>query len=90
MRTAIEIEKKTLGENDPACAYSLGNLATVYYDIGDYVRAEPLMLKSTEIFRKASGENDPEYAASVRNLAVFYSQLGDYAHAEPLCHGVRD
>jgi len=83
-KRALEVEKKSLGENHPAYAASLNNLAELYKARGDYTRAEPLYKRALEIEKKSSGENHPDYAAGLNNLAGLYFAQGDYAKAEPL------
>ena len=80
----MEIRKQSLGEKHPDYATSLNNLAMLYQDMGDYVKAEPLFQKALEIYKQTLGEKHPDYAASLNNLALLYKSMGDYAKAEPL------
>ncbi len=63
-RQALEIKKKALGEDHPDYALGLNNLATLYQDMGDYARAEPLFRQALEIRKKALGEDHPDYATA--------------------------
>ena len=46
---AIEIRKRTMGENHPDYVVSLNNLAALYKSKGDYERAETLCRQALEI-----------------------------------------
>ena len=50
-----EIRKQTLGEQHPAYAVSLNDLANLYFDLGDTTRAEPLLRQSLQIKKNALG-----------------------------------
>ena len=81
---AVEIAKKTLGENHLDYAYSLNNLAVLYGNMGQYEKAEPVYLEAIKIRKKVLGESHPSYANSLNNLAVLYGNMGQYEKAEPL------
>src|SRR5262249_14499770 len=87
---ALEVRKKTLGENHPDYALSLRNLATLYWDMEDYAKALPLPQQALEVTKKTLAENQPGYAASLTNLAALYKERGDYAHALPLLRQALD
>jgi tetratricopeptide (TPR) repeat protein len=59
-------------------------LASLYSDMGDYTKAEPIYQQALEIYRKVLGENHPDYAASLNSLASLYSDMGDYTKAESI------
>jgi len=69
---AIEIAKKTIGENHPGYAIGLNNLAVVYKSQGKYSEAEKLYLQALEIAKKTIGENHPDYATGLNNLGSLY------------------
>ena len=67
-------------ENHPDLyAASLNNLGTLYQDMGDYARAEPLLRRALEIRKKAVGEDHPDYAISLNSLAELYLAMGEAA-----------
>ncbi|MPM16216.1 hypothetical protein SDC9_62593 [bioreactor metagenome] len=70
--------KKVFGENHSYYALSLNNLASNYYEIGNYQKSIELNEKSLEIRKKVLGENHPSYAQSLNNLAINYSAIGNY------------
>jgi tetratricopeptide (TPR) repeat protein len=74
-----------LGPDHPATAASLNNLAGLYYSMGRYSEAEPLLdEKSLEITEAKLGADHPATAASLNNLAGLYHSMGRYSDAEPL------
>ena len=79
-----QVRQKVLGNDHPDYAVSLTNLALLHESMGDYSKAEPLLIESREIVKKALGPEHPHYATSLSNLAALYKSTGDYANAEPL------
>ena len=65
-------------------AQSLNNLAILYMDQGNYVKAEPLYQRSLAIREKALGKEHPDVATSLNSLANLYTNQGNYEKAEPL------
>jgi tetratricopeptide (TPR) repeat protein len=57
-------------------AENLNNLATLYYNQGDYSQAEPRFKRSLAIRKKALGPDHPDVAASLHKLAELYSTQG--------------
>src|SRR5262249_46342901 len=78
------IREKSLGPEHHEVAASLNNLANLYWNLGDYAKAEPLYQRALAIRKKSLGPEHHDVAKSIHNLAVLYSALGDYAKAEPL------
>jgi tetratricopeptide (TPR) repeat protein len=78
------IVKQTFSEEHSYYADSLSYLASLYSNIGDYTKAEPLHQQSIEVYRKALGENHPNCATSLNSIAALYSNMGDYTKAEPV------
>jgi tetratricopeptide (TPR) repeat protein len=72
------------GDEDHQFAFSLHQLASLYYSQGKYNEAEPLFLRSLSIGEKQLGENHLDVAASLNNLALLYQNKGKYKVAEPL------
>ena len=73
-----------MGEDHPDYAVSLNNLGGLYYHMGQYEKAEPLVRQSLEIQKRMLGEDHPDYALSLDNLASLYNNMGQYEKAEPL------
>ncbi|MBC7820424.1 MAG: CHAT domain-containing protein, partial [Planctomycetaceae bacterium] len=83
-RQAVEIWRKTLGDQHLHYAAGLNNLAMLYDSMGRYADAEPLYQQALEIWRTTLGERHPNYGACLNNLAELYRAVGQYELAEPL------
>lgn len=70
MNDALAIREKTLGENHPAVAATLNNLAVLYGKRGKYKEAEPLCKRALEIRQKVLGKEHPDVAKQLNNLAL--------------------
>ncbi len=79
---ALELRRKSLGENDPAVAGTLSDLATLAFDRGLWGKSEELERHALEIRRSSLGEDDPAVATSLRELGAIYTQQGRYSEAE--------
>lgn len=80
----VRTGEKAFGKNHRNVAIFLNNLAGLYYDLGDYSRAEPLYKRSLAIREKIFGTDHPNVATCLNNLAIIYKSQGDYIRAEPL------
>ena len=69
-----ELGKDSIGTN--SYAGICHNLALLYYNIGQYEKAEPLYLEAKQIREKVLGKLHPDYAASCNNLAILYEEYG--------------
>jgi hypothetical protein len=74
---AMNIRKEILGEEHPAYATSLNNIAYVYKKKGEYNKALDLYLKVIEIRKKALGKDHPNYTASLDNLVIHYHETNE-------------
>jgi CHAT domain-containing protein len=84
LKQAMQIMRKTLGENDPGYAGSLAYLGILYDNMGEYAKAKDLREQELEILRKTYGENHIACAWAFYGLSGIYFHLGDYARAEAL------
>jgi tetratricopeptide (TPR) repeat protein len=82
-KQALEIRKKTLGDEHPDVASSLNNLGVLCSNIGDYQSAESFYKQSLAIKKKVFGEKHPDLVLSLDNLGQLFSDIGDYKSAEP-------
>jgi len=78
----LEIREKTLGENHPAVAATLNNLAVLYGKRGKYKEAEPLCKRALEIREKVLGREHPDVAKQLNNLALLCQNQGKYEEVE--------
>merc|ERR1712165_23628 len=76
------IREKTLGENHPAVAATLNNLAVLYGKRGKYKDAEPLCKRALEIREKVLGSDHPDVAKQLNNLALLCQNQGKYEEVE--------
>src|SRR5262249_30182349 len=83
-RQALDIKKRTGGDNHPHYAGSLNNLGELIQAVGRFPDAEPPLRQALEINRVTLGERHPEYLITLHNLARLYWQMGDLARAETL------
>lgn len=70
LNDALAIREKTLGENHPAVAATLNNLAVLYGKRGKYKEAEPLCKRALDIREKVLGREHPDVAKQLNNLAL--------------------
>ena len=84
---ALDIRRKTLGEEHPDVAQSLNNLATVYQNIGDYERARELYQRAVDILQKTLGEQHPGVTYPLTGLAGV--ALAEHRPAEALRYAER-
>ena len=82
LNDALAIREKTLGENHPAVAATLNNLAVLYGKRGKYKDAEPLCKRALEIREKVLGSDHPDVAKQLNNLALLCQNQGKYEEVE--------
>ncbi|TSA20760.1 MAG: tetratricopeptide repeat protein [Betaproteobacteria bacterium] len=83
-KKALAVAEVNVGENPPAVATSLNNLAELYRDQGHYGAAEPLMKRALAILEKVLGADHPDVALSLNNLAALYRATNRINDAEKL------
>ncbi len=83
-KKVLEIREKIRGKDHAEVGKSLITLARLYFDKGDYPKAEPLLQRALMIYEKTLGATHPEIANLLRHLATLYQSKGDYSAAEPL------
>ena len=69
-RGAVEIDRKTIGEEHPDFAMHLANLGQLLGDMGRKDEARPMLLQSLDIFRAALPADHPHIAEAERRLAA--------------------
>jgi tetratricopeptide (TPR) repeat protein len=79
---ALEINKRSFGEDHVQYARTLENLSTVLRDMGDYEGAKLGCLKALEINKRSFGEDHVEYATTLSNISTVLRVMGDYEGAK--------
>lgn len=74
-----ELEYGTL---DTIFAEYTGNLGFFYKRLGQYKKAEPLLLLAKDIVVQVQGEKHPAYATTISNLGSFYLEMAQFEKAE--------
>ncbi|MBW4463148.1 MAG: tetratricopeptide repeat protein [Nodosilinea sp. WJT8-NPBG4] len=80
----LTITRDRLGDDHPAVATSMNNLAVLYGFQGRYGEAEPLFRDALALRQRLLGNDHPDVAYSMHNLANLYESQGRYGEAEPL------
>jgi CHAT domain-containing protein/tetratricopeptide (TPR) repeat protein len=79
---ALEILKKSLGQDHPNVGRLQNNLGGLYWVMGNYPKAEIFYLEALEILKKALGEDHADIGASLNALGILYKNMGNYPKAE--------
>jgi tetratricopeptide (TPR) repeat protein len=80
----LKIEEKKLGPDHLDTAKTLDNLGELYFETGQYAKAEPLFQRALKIREKVLGSEHASVAECLDQLAALYWQKGQPAKAEPL------
>ena len=73
-----------MGEEDELVAKCYNDLASLYYRLAEYQKAESLFLDSLRLMKNIFGENHPDYADALAGLAFNYTLQHRYPEAESL------
>ena len=84
LERALDLRRRTLGEDQPDTLRSTEALASLYRVQGKYALAEPLLTKALDARRRVLGEEHPDTLSAMNSLAVLYWEERRYAEAEPL------
>ena len=83
---ALELTEKALrAENAAEASTTLGNLALLYHQQGNYALAETLHKETLAFREKFFGPEHPLVGTTLNNLARLYYDMSRYAEAEMLC-----
>lgn len=82
LNDALAIREKTLGQDHPAVAATLNNLAVLYGKRGKYKDAEPLCKRALEIREQVLGRDHPDVAKQLNNLALLCQNQCKYEEVE--------
>lgn len=84
LRRALELRRRTLGEEHLETARAMNQLGLLDWRQGRLDQAEPLFRRSLELGRRLLGQDDTETLAYEMNVANVYRTQGRYQEAEPL------
>jgi tRNA A-37 threonylcarbamoyl transferase component Bud32/tetratricopeptide (TPR) repeat protein len=84
LRRALELRRRTLGEEHLETARAMNQLGLLEWRHGRPDQAEPLFRRSLELCRRLLGPDDTETLAYEMNVANVYRSQGRYQEAEPL------
>jgi CHAT domain-containing protein/tetratricopeptide (TPR) repeat protein len=84
LRHALEYQRRAHGEQHPAYATALLNLAVWHQRSRQYPEALALMRESVQTRTRVLGEKHPESVLALSHLALALCEAGDYEAARPL------
>jgi eukaryotic-like serine/threonine-protein kinase len=79
----LEAKRRVLGEEHQSTLASMGNLASVYLDLGLFDEAEAMKRKDLEVTLRVLGEDHPDTQVSLANLGSMLRRRGKHAEALP-------
>jgi len=85
---ALEIRRRTLGEEHPETVATISKLGSLLRNRGNYDEARSFYERALEIRRRTLGEEHPDTAATLNNLALPLQAQDEYDEAPPLRAGV--
>ncbi len=83
-REALEIERRTLGENCPGAFDSQFGLAEIYTDQGNLEAADRIYTRLLEAWHGGAGAEDQSTLHIINNIAFLVGKQGRYAEAEKI------
>ncbi|MBI3208753.1 MAG: serine/threonine protein kinase [Candidatus Solibacter usitatus] len=81
---ALELHRRTAGEEDVKTLQTMGRLAKVIQDQGKWAEAQTLFTHTLDMQRRVLGPEHPETLANIGNLATTFFTQGKFAQAEAL------
>lgn len=79
---AMRIQEKALGKESQQYAISGNTLGSIYTALGEFGKAEPLLLETKATRAKLVGRKHPDYGRVLNNLGLLYYHKGNYGQAE--------
>ena len=74
LREALEVRRRTLGDEHPGTLISINNLGLLLQDQGKYDDAEPLLREALEVKRRTPGDDHPETLKAKQKLEDLLSE----------------
>ncbi|CAN5906812.1 hypothetical protein BH11GEM1_BH11GEM1_28270 [soil metagenome] len=84
MRSALAVQERLLGPENPDLASSFNNLGALYWTMGRYGDALPLYERTRKVFERTLEPGHPRMASVLNNLGETYWKLHRYSEAESL------
>ncbi len=84
LERALEVRRKTFGQDHPAVAESLDSLGLAFMDLDRLEKAEGLVRQALGIERRTFGEEHLAVAESLNSLGLILRRKGEVATAGPL------
>jgi serine/threonine protein kinase/Tfp pilus assembly protein PilF len=84
VQRALELRRRSLGEENPDTLTSMYELGVVYWRLGEYSKAVPLYATVLRLQRRVLGPNHHDTLSTLSDLALVYQMEGKSAQAEPL------
>jgi tetratricopeptide (TPR) repeat protein len=81
---SVKALRKILGGEDVETSYSLGILASTYWNQGRWKEAEELQVQVMETRKRVLGQEHPHTLSSMASLALTYRNQGRWKEAEEL------
>lgn len=82
---SVALQRAQGGDLHPQLAHPLGNLGRVYFELGDYARAEVQFEEAFRV-REATAPNTPAAITALMNLALVVSERQSEARALEILH----
>jgi tetratricopeptide (TPR) repeat protein len=79
--SALDLAKRTFGDEDSALAFSYEKLGQLLEQSGDHFAAKPYLLKAHEVLEKVKPPDQPALHRSARRLAYLCDNLGQAEEA---------
>jgi len=80
--STAEIRKRLLGEENFSYAWTLAQLGSVYWALGEFPRAEATSLAAVKVMRAAKKEATPQFRSALTTLGQAYLSQDDYSKAK--------
>jgi hypothetical protein len=78
----IETSSRVLGAEHPDMLTSMANLASTFWNQGQWKEAEELQVRLVETRKRVLGEEHPDTLISIAHLALTYRNQGRLKEAE--------
>ncbi|KAF7341030.1 FabD/lysophospholipase-like protein [Mycena sanguinolenta] len=84
LETALEECEQILGDDHLDTIGAMGNLGSIYQQLGDYQNARKLEVIVLKKRKQILGDDHPDTVKAMRNLGSTYGKLGEYQNAKSL------